>query len=75
MDFGTTKLPVDIITEGAFGETYFRCIYSAINSKCYRKLWKEFDNLKNTDQKYYSLNYYDTAVYKYNVKCGTSQRF
>ena len=45
MDFGTNKTPV-AIKEGAFGGTYFRNIYSGINSKWYRKTWKEFVELK-----------------------------
>ena len=69
MDFGTNKTPVEIIEKGAFGGTYFRDIYSGINSKWYRKSRKEFDVLKNIDQKYYCSNYYH--AYKYGVKCGT----
>ena len=38
--------------EGAFGGTYFRDIYSGVNNKWYKKLQKEFDELKNIDQKY-----------------------
>ena len=41
-----------MIKEGAFGGTYFRYIYSGINGKWCRKLWKEFDQLKYIDQKY-----------------------
>ena len=44
MDFGANITPVEIIKEGAFGGTYFRDIYSSINSKWYRKSWKEFDD-------------------------------
>ena len=36
------------------------------------KSWKEFDELKNIDQKYYCSNHYDVNVNKYGVKCGTS---
>ena len=28
MDFGTHKIPIEVIKEGAFGGTYFRHIYS-----------------------------------------------
>ena len=35
----------------------------------------KFDQLKNIDQKFYCLEYYDVIVNKYGVKCGTSQRF
>ena len=75
MDFGANKTPVEVIKEGAFRGTYFRDIYSGINGKWYRKLWKEFNDLKNINQKYYRLNYYDVSVNKYGVKCGTSLRF
>ena len=53
-------------------KTYFRDIYSGVNEKWYRTLWKEFDQLKNIDQKYHSQDYYDASVNKYGVKCGTS---
>ena len=57
MDFGTNKTPVEISKEGGLGGTYVRDIYSGVNSKWYRKSWKEFDKLENTDQKYYcSIN-------------------
>ena len=36
---------------------------------------KVFNELKNTDQKYYCSNCFDTSVKKYGVKCGTSLRF
>ena len=75
MDFGANKTPVDVIKEGTFRGTYFRDIYSDINGKWYRKSWKEYDELKIIDQKYYCSNYYDASVNKYGVKCGTSLRF
>ena len=75
MDFGANQTPVEIIKEGAFGGTYFRDIYFIVNNKSYRKSWKEFDELKNIDQKYYCSNYYDVSVNKCGVKCGTSLRF
>ena len=53
----------------------FRVIYSGVNGKWYRKSWKEFDELRDIDQKYYCSNYYDVNVNKYGVKCGTSLRF
>ena len=75
MNFGANKTTVEIIKERAFGGTYFRYIDSSINGKWYRKSWKEFDELKNVDQKYYCLNYYNVSVNKYGVKCGTSLIF
>ena len=73
--FCANKTPVEVIKEGAFGGTYFRDIYSNVNEKWCKKSWKEFDQLKNIDQKYHCSNYYDVNVYKYGVKCGTSLRF
>ena len=57
MDFVTNKTPVEVIKEEAFGGTYFRNIYSGINDKWYKASWKESDNLKNIDEKYYCSNY------------------
>ena len=75
MDFGANKTPVEIIREGAFGGTFFRGIYFGINGNWYKKSWKELDQLKNTDQKFYCSDYYDASVNKYGVKCGTSLKF
>ena len=74
MEFNTNKTPVESIKEGAFGGTYFRDIYSGVNRKRYKISWKEFNELKNIDQKYYS-NYCDVKLNKYKVKTGTSLRF
>ena len=75
MEFGANNSPVKVIKEGAFGGTYFRVIYLGINGKWCRKSWKEYDQLKNIDQKFYCSAYYDVSVNKYGVKCGTSLRF
>ena len=57
MDFGGNKMHVEIIKEGAFWVTYFRGIYSGGNGKWYKKSWKEFNQFKNIDQKYYCSSY------------------
>ena len=75
MDFGVNIAPIEVIREGAFGGTYFRYIYSGLTGKWYKKLWKEFDQLKDIDRKYYCSDYYDASINKYSVKCGTSLRF
>ena len=72
MDFGTNKMPIEVTQEGAFGGTYFRDIYSGADGKWYRKSWKEFNDLKSIDTKYYCSNYHDISVNKNGVKCGTS---
>ena len=72
MKFNPKKTPIEVIREGAFGGTYFRDIYSSVNVKWYKKPWKEFDQLKNIDQKFYCSDYYDCSVNKYGVKCQTS---
>ena len=69
MNFGANKMPVEVIKEGAFGGTYFREIYSGINEKLYKESWKEFDQLKNINWKFYCSDYYDVSVIKYGVKC------
>ena len=69
MDFGANKTHIEVIKGSAFGGTYFRGIYSSVNGKWYKRSWKKFDQLKNIDQKYYCLNYYDVGVNKYGVKC------
>ena len=53
MNFSPNKTPIELIKEGAFGGTYFRDIYSSINGKWCKKSWKEFDQLKDIDQKFY----------------------
>ena len=71
MDFGGNKMPVEVIREGGFGGTYFRDISSDVNGKWYKKSWKEFNQLKNIDQKFYCSTSYDVSVNKYGVKFGT----
>ena len=75
MNFNPNKTPIQIIKEGAFGGTYFRGIYSGINEKWYQNSWKEFDQLKNIEAKYYASDYYDVNANKYDVKCRISLRF
>ena len=75
MNFTPNKTPVEIISEGAFGGTYFRDIYSGVNGKWYRNSWKEFNSLKDIDPKLYSSNYYDVRGNKCGVTCSTSLRF
>ena len=75
MNFNLNKTQIEIIKEDAFGGTYFRDIYSGINEKWYKNSWKEFDQLKNIDTKYYASDYYGVNVNKYDAKCETSLRF
>ena len=75
MDFGANKTPIEVIREGAFGGTYFRDIYSGINEKWYKNSWKEFNQLKIIDAKFYASDYYVVNVNKCGVKTGTSLRF
>ena len=74
MSFNPNKTPKEIIKEGAFGGTYFRDIYSSINGKWYRNIWKEFDFLSDIDPRLYLSNYYNTNVNKCKIRCGTSLR-
>lgn len=51
MDIGN-KPHVEVIRDGAFGETWLIDTYSDINGKWYKILWKEFNGLKDIDSKY-----------------------
>ena len=73
MDFGPNISPVELIKKGAFGGTYFRDIYSGVNNKFCKDSWKEFKELEVTDKKYYSSDFYDVSVNKYDVECGKSK--
>ena len=75
MDFGANKTPVEVIRKGAFGGIYFKDIYYSVTGKWYKNSWKEFNQLKDIDQKFYCSDYYDVSVNKYCVKCRTSSRF
>ena len=75
MNFSPNKTPIEVIREGAFGGTYFRDIYSGINEKWYKNSWKEFNQLKIIDAKFYASDYYVVNVNKCGVKTGTSLRF
>ena len=75
MDFSPNKTAIEIIREGMFIGTYFRDIYSGVNEKWYKNLWKEFDQLEKIDAKFYASDFYDVNVNKCGVKCGASLRF
>ena len=40
VDFGTNKIPVEILKEGVFRETYLRKIYSKIIKRWYVDPWE-----------------------------------
>ena len=75
MNFSPNNTTIEIIKEGSFGSTYYRDIYSGINTKWYKNSLKEFVHLKNIDAKFYESDYYDVNVNKYGVKCGMSLSF
>ena len=67
MHFGANITPVAIIKKGAFGGNYFRDIYSSVNDRWYKNSWREFNVLKDIDEKYHCSNYYDVSANKYGV--------
>ena len=75
LSFDTNKKPIEVLKEGAFRGFYFREICSGINSKWYKRSWKQFDKLKDVNKKCYCSNYYDISINKYKIKCGLSFRF
>ena len=62
MDFRPNISPVEVIKKGAFGGIYFRNIYSSVNDTWYKNSWKGFKELEGIDKKYYSSDFYDTAI-------------
>ena len=62
MKINSNKTPVEVIRESAFGVAYFKDIYSNVTGKWHKKSWKELDQLKNIDQKYYCSDYYDVSL-------------
>ena len=59
MEFTPNITPLDVIRKGVFGGTFFRYIYSNVIDKFYKNSWKEFEELENIDNKYYSSDFYD----------------
>ena len=74
MEFHPNITPVDVIKKGAFGGTYFRDNYSNVTDKFYKNSWKEFEELKDIDKKYYCSDFYDIDLNYYKVGVGTSLR-
>ena len=64
MGFSPNKTPVEVTREGAFGDAYFRNIYSGITEKWYKNSWKEFVQLENINAKFYASDYYDVNLSK-----------
>lgn len=60
---------------GSIWKDIFRDIYVSVNGAFYKKLWKEFIELKNVYSNYYCWGYYDVSINKYGVRCVTSLRF
>ena len=75
MYFRRNIKPIEVIKNRAFGGANFRDTYTGANGKWYKNSWKEFNVLKDIDQKYYCSSYYDVSVNKYGVKFETSLRF
>ena len=76
MEFNPNETHVEVINKGAFGRTYFRNLfYSGANGKWYRNSRKEFNELKNIDEKCYCSDYYDVELNNYKVKTWASLRF
>ena len=75
MDFDANKMPIEVIKEVPFSGAYFKNIYCSINGKWCKKSWREFDHLKNIDQKFHCSDYYDVSVNKHGVERGTSFTF
>ena len=75
MEVNPNRKPIEVFKAGTFGGTYFGTFTAVLRKKWYKNSWKEFDQLKNIDQKYYSSDYNDVSVNKCGVKCRTTLRF
>ena len=75
LDFNPNKTPAQILKEGAFGDKYFREIYSRVNEKWYKNSRKEFIQLKSIDAKFLASDQYDVNANKYGIKTRISLRF
>ena len=75
MEFRANISPADVIKKVAFGDTYFRDIFSCVNDKFYKSGWKEFKELESIDKKYHCSDFYDVNLNCYGVEVGTSLRF
>ena len=75
MEFHPNITPIDVIKKGTFGGTYFRDIYSNVTDKFYKSKWKEFEELKDIDKKYYCSDFYDAGLNYCKIEVGTSLRF
>ena len=65
MEFSPNKILIGILSEEPFGITSFGNIYSAVNVKWYRDLWKKFTDTKSKiDLKHNSSDYDDVNVNK-----------
>ena len=53
MNFGANKTPIEVIKGGAFRGTCFGDIYSRVNGRWYRKLWRDINDIVSVDSKYY----------------------
>ena len=75
MGFTSNITPLDVIKKGAFGGTYFRDIYSIVTKKWFKNSWKEFEELRDIDKKYYCSDFYNVGLNYYRVEVETSLRF
>ena len=68
MKFSPNKTLIGIFSEEPFGITSFRNIYSAVNGKWYRDLWRKFTDTKSKiDLKHNSFDYDDVSVNKHGT--------
>ncbi|KAF2429138.1 hypothetical protein EJ08DRAFT_650565 [Tothia fuscella] len=74
-NFRPNKSPLEVITEGAFGGTYLRRLYSKVLDMSFDDEWKELPEewLKKIDvDKQLTNQEYNPEINKFGVKCGQS---
>ena len=71
-DFLPNMTPREVFSEGSFGGTYWRPIFSGVTSLRYAEQHLEFDWWDGIDDALLISEKYDKSLNRFGVKCGTS---
>ena len=71
-DFRPNMTPMEIFSEGSFGGTYWRPIFSSVTLEEYSNQHLEFDWLEGIEEFLLTGEEYDRTLNKFGVSCGTT---
>jgi hypothetical protein len=74
-EFTPNLTPAEIFSQGAFGGTYWRPIYSSVNKRAYRNKQKKYKFLLNIPKELLISESCDVSKNKYKVISGTSLEY